>query len=179
MNIRHKITGIIGAAALATTLGLVPAAAAQAAPTGQTVEVAAARPAPTTLPVTGTLADGTPFSGAISGLDTRVVDGVLMMSGTITGTGLPAGGTTFSAPVESLDAVGCDVLNLDLGPLNLDLLGLVIDLSAISLDVTAVPGAGNLLGNLVCAIAGLLDGGPLTGITALLDRLLDALGLGL
>jgi hypothetical protein len=178
MNIRHRITGIISAAALATTLGLVAAPAAQADPIGHTVNVAAAQPAATTLPVTGTLADGTPFSGAISGLDTSVVDGVLMMTGTITGTGLPAGGTTFSAPVQALDTVGCDILNLDLGPLNLDLLGLVIDLSAISLDITAVPGAGNLLGNLLCAIAGLLDGGPLQGITALLDRLLDALGLG-
>ena len=70
------------------------------------------------------------------------------------------------------------MLNLDLGPLNLDLLGLVIDLSPISLDIAAVPGAGNLLGNLVCAVAGLLDGGgALQGITALLNRLLTGLGL--
>jgi hypothetical protein len=51
----------------------------------------------------------------------------------------------------------CDVLNLVLGPLNLDLLGLVIQLDTVVLDIFAVPGAGNLLGNLLCAITGLLD----------------------
>ena len=55
--------------------------------------------------------------------------------------------------------------------------GLVIHLDKIVLDITAVPGAGNLLGNLLCAIAGLLDnGGPLAGLTALLNRLLMLLG---
>ena len=34
----------------------------------------------------------------------------------------------------------------------------MVDLSAIQLDIHAVPGAGNLLGNLLCAVAGLLDG---------------------
>ena len=72
----------------------------------------------------------------------------------------------------------CTILDLDLGPLHLDLLGLVIDLNEVQLDITAVPGAGNLLGNLLCAVAGLLDrDGPLTGISALLNRLLTGLGL--
>ena len=36
-----------------------------------------------------------------------------------------------------------------------------------------MPGPGNLLGNLLCAIAGLLDGGlPGGGLGALIDRLL-------
>ncbi|MFQ6171293.1 ABC transporter substrate-binding protein [Oryzobacter sp. R7] len=142
--------------------------------------LAAAQPAQTTLPVTGTLPDGTQFTGALSNLTTSVVDGVLTLSGTITGTGLPAGGTTFTAPIQDLAATdGCRILTLDLGPLNLDLLGLVVDLSPISLDVTAVPGAGNLLGNLLCAVAGLLDGpgGALNGVVALLNRLLTGLGL--
>lgn len=52
---------------------------------------------------------------------------------------------------------GCEILFLDLGPISLDLLGLQIDLSQIELDVTAVPGPGNLLGNLLCQVAGLLD----------------------
>jgi hypothetical protein len=57
-------------------------------------------------------------------------------------------------------------------------LGLVIDLSDVHLDITAVPGAGNLLGNLLCAIAGLLDqGAPLNSIVGLLNRLLTGLGL--
>jgi hypothetical protein len=54
---------------------------------------------------------------------------------------------------------GCDVLNLELGPLDLDLLGLVVQLDQVNLDIIAEPGAGNLLGNLLCAVAGLLDPG--------------------
>jgi hypothetical protein len=38
-------------------------------------------------------------------------------------------------------------------------------LSRIVLDITAQTGAGNLLGNLLCAITGLLDG-PATGALA-------------
>ena len=51
----------------------------------------------------------------------------------------------------------CEVLNLVLGPINLDLLGLVVRTNRINLRIDAVPGPGNLLGNLLCAITGLLD----------------------
>jgi len=68
---------------------------------------------------------------------------------------------------------GCTILTLDLGPLHLDLLGLVIDLAPVNLDITAVPGAGNLLGNLLCAVAGLLDG-PLS-LTAVLGQIVTLL----
>jgi hypothetical protein len=61
---------------------------------------------------------------------------------------------------------GCDILNLVLGPLDLNLLGLVIVLQQVQLDIVAVPGAGALLGNLLCAVAGLLDGGFDLGIIA-------------
>lgn len=68
-----------------------------------------------------------------------------------------------------------------LGPLHLDLLGLVTDLNQVNLTITAEQGPGNLLGNLLCAVAGLLDGpdvggGILNGIAALLNRILGALG---
>ena len=52
----------------------------------------------------------------------------------------------------------CDILNLVLGPLDLNLLGLEVHLKRVVLDIVARPGAGNLLGNLLCAVAGLLDG---------------------
>jgi hypothetical protein len=177
MMLRTKLVGTSTAIVLAGALGLVPAATANAAPASQAAT--AAVPAATTLPVTGTLADGTAFTGQLSNLSTSVVDGVLMLSGTITGTGIPAGGTTFTAPVQNLATTnGCSILTLDLGAIHLDLLGLVVDLAPVNLDVTAVPGAGNLLGNLLCAVAGLLDAnGPLTGISALLNRLLTGLGL--
>jgi hypothetical protein len=60
--------------------------------------------------------------------------------------------------------------------LDLNLLGLVVHLDRVVLDISAVPGAGNLLGNLLCAVAGLLDGGgPLVAIAILLNRILAIL----
>jgi hypothetical protein len=79
-------------------------------------------------------------------------------------------------------AAPCDVLNLVLGPLDLDLLGLQVHLDRVVLNIVAQSGAGNLLGNLLCAVAGLLDGG-LNGVLGrlvnLLNRILGRLGLGL
>ena len=69
----------------------------------------------------------------------------------------------------------CDVLDLFLGPLKLDLLGLVVELDPVILKITAVAGAGNLLGNLLCALTGLLDGGSLAGILAQLNLILATL----
>ena len=70
----------------------------------------------------------------------------------------------------------CPILHLTLGPLDLNLLGLRVQLNQVVLDVTAIPGPGNLLGNLLCAIAGLLDGVDLSGILGdLLRNLIDAL----
>lgn len=63
----------------------------------------------------------------------------------------------------------CDILFLDLGPIFLDVLGLTVDLSEIVLDINAVPGSGNLLGNLLCSLVGLLDGG------GLLQQILDVI----
>ncbi|MEV6491447.1 hypothetical protein AB0M20_22965, partial [Actinoplanes sp. NPDC051633] len=71
--------------------------------------------------------------------------------------------------------ITCDVLNLVLGPLHLDLLGLVVDLNRVVLDIVAQTGAGNLLGNLLCAITNLLNGGialPLPFLTQLLNQIL-------
>lgn len=54
-------------------------------------------------------------------------------------------------------------------------------LDTVTLDITAQQSPGNLLGNLPCAIAGLLNSDPginaiLTQIAALLNRLLGVLG---
>lgn len=76
---------------------------------------------------------------------------------------------------RSTSAVSCDVLHLVLGPLDLDLLGLVVHLDRVVLDITAVPGAGNLLGNLLCAVVGLLDGTGIGGLSGILTNLLNAL----
>ena len=77
----------------------------------------------------------------------------------------------------------CDILHLVLGPLDLNLLGLQVNLNRLVLDIVAVTGAGNLLGNLLCAVTGLLDGGPLAGLLGqlnnLLNQILGALNLGI
>ena len=57
----------------------------------------------------------------------------------------------------------CSILSLDLGPINLNVLGLVIRTNQIQLRIDAVQGPGNLLGNLLCGITGLLN--PATGGT--------------
>ena len=51
----------------------------------------------------------------------------------------------------------CSILSLDLGPINLNLLGLVVRTNQIQLRIDAVQGAGNLLGNLLCGITGILN----------------------
>ena len=159
---------------LAGAVGLIPAAEmASAAPAK--APSAAALPAATTVPVTGVL-NGAPFSGTLSNLSTSVVNGVLQLTGTLTSSALPGGALSFAVPITPTAA--CNVLSLNLGPLHLDLLGLVIDLNPVILNITAQPGPGQLLGNLLCAVAHLLDnGGPLTGVSALLNRLLGGLGL--
>ena len=90
-----------------------------------------------------------------------------------------AANTTSSLPTTSstasTSAVSCDVLHLVLGPLDLDLLGLVVHLDKVVLDITAVPGAGALLGNLLCAVVGLLDGTGIGGLSGILTNLLNAI----
>lgn len=132
------------------------------------------------IPVTGTLADGGTFEGVLSVTNLAYEDGQLLASGTLSGTATSATGTvteitqSFTDVVANLFSDGgeCDILFLEIGPIFLDLLGLQVDLSQIVLDIDAVRGAGNLLGNLLCALVGLLDqGGPLAGIQGLLDQI--------
>ena len=92
-----------------------------------------------------------------------------------------SGGSSPGAEAASCDTgaatQGCDILNLVLGPLHLDLLGLVIDLNQVILNITATTGSGDLLGNLLCAITGLLDAGSLgQQVVNLLNQLVGILG---
>jgi hypothetical protein len=78
------------------------------------------------------------------------------------GTGAPGTGAP-TIPIPD----GCRILNLVLGPLQLDLLGLVLTIpDTVTIDLTAVPGGG-LLGDLLCGIANLLQG----GLSELLDSI--------
>ena len=158
--------------------------------------------------VTGTTADGRAFAGKLAVTSFGWVGdketGHLVASGILNGFVTDASGNkthvrqeftaaavlSREASVASLDAgaglvrpvaqASCDVLFLDLGPLSLDLLGLTVDLSQIVLDINAVTGAGNLLGNLLCGLLGILDGlGTLANILAVLQSINDLLaGLG-
>lgn len=129
------------------------------------------------------------FSGTFTPQKFSVTNGVLQATGVLKGTLTNANGTSLGTVNQTVtDSVntsaaanavaGCQVLNLVLGPLNLNLLGLVVTLNQVTLNITAVPGAGNLLGNLLCAVVNLLNGtGGLTSLSALLNQILAALGL--
>ena len=62
------------------------------------------------------------------------------------------------------------------GGLTLDLLGLQVLLAALRLDILAVRGAGNLLGNLLCAVVNLLNGINLAGLLGGLGNVAQLLG---
>ncbi|MFC7598008.1 ABC transporter substrate-binding protein [Terrabacter sp. GCM10028922] len=170
-------------AALTTTvaLGLVPASAASAAPSATpSAAVAASTPRTTASSTINQVIPGIgTFVGSFAPTGFSNQNGQLAVTGLLTGTLTTLTGTvipvsqTITTTVQSATTAGsCDILNLVLGPLHLDLLGLVIDLNQVVLNITAQPGPGNLLGNLLCAIAGLLDGNGVNGLANLLNRLL-------
>jgi hypothetical protein len=113
------------------------------------------------------------------------VNGVLSAVGTLSGNVLNGSGGIVGAVTQAVTiplqvAGSCQILTLTLGPLDLNLLGLAIHLNQVVLTITAVPGAGNLLGNLLCAVANLLNGGGaiqnlLNQLVSLLNQILAAL----
>lgn len=179
-----------------------------AAPTASAAKPKKATAANVNVPVTGTVTNdlganvGT-FTGDYT-IDRVKKQGRKMVAiGTVTGvitntaTGatqtvnravkIPLRATTGAAGAGNANVVApqatCEILDLVLGPLDLDLLGLVIHLDVVHLNITAESGPGNLLGNLLCAVAGLLDGPTgggigniLNQIVALLNQILGAIG---
>jgi hypothetical protein len=127
------------------------------------------------------------FVGTLTVDSFGIVNGLLTAAGTVTGTVLngagAAVGSVTAAPFNAAPAAvsaSCTILTLTLGPLDLNLLGLMIHLNQVVLNITAVPGAGNLLGNLLCAVANLLNGGLnlgtlLTNLVSVLNQILAAL----
>jgi len=189
------------AATLALAVGVpMTAGIASAATTHSSAPAATSAAAPGTLTstVTGTFTNaagpGT-FAGTFTPSKFSVVNGVLDATGVLKGTLTSANGSTVGTvtktvtiPVDTgkaapgtaaaAPAATCSILNLTLGPLNLNLLGLVVTLNQVHLNITAVPGAGNLLGNLLCAVANLLNGsGTLSTLSTDLNAILAALGL--
>jgi hypothetical protein len=134
--------------------------------------------------VTGTLADGRTITGTVtvtkfnhSQAGGLTVDGVLNY--TVVETGETDTQTFFGATATLKRGIGaptqptCEILDLDIGAIHLDLLGLVVDLAPIHLDIVAESGSGNLLGNLLCALAGLLNGPNLGGLLGAIQDLLE------
>jgi hypothetical protein len=78
---------------------------------------------------------------------------------------------TLALATNQAGAGTCPILDLALGPINLDVLGLVVQTSPICLNITANQGGG-LLGDLLCSVANLLNG----GLT--LDQILGGQGIG-
>jgi hypothetical protein len=113
------------------------------------------------------------------GATLRVTRKNVRMPAAVTG----AGAATAKASQDPLPPLpggqSCQVLALDLGPINLNLLGLVVRTNEIQLRIDAVQGPGNLLGNLLCAITGILNPtgalGQLTGATNNLASALNAI----
>lgn len=140
------------------------------------------------VPVTGTSQTGGPVTGTfnIQSFAVQNVGGTptLVAIGNLVATLTDAAGTVqtvvqnnVAAPVASSTG-SCSILSLTLGPLHLNLLGLVVDLNQVNLNITAQQGAGNLLGNLLCSVANLLNGGgPLSQIANALNQILAGLGL--
>jgi hypothetical protein len=132
------------------------------------------------------------FTGTLRITSFGVQNNALVASGIVSGTLTSGAGVaqsvarTVTVPVitsagkgtaKAAKATSCDVLHLELGPLDLDLLGLVVHLDRIVLDISAAPGAGNLLGNLLCSVTNLLNGaGTLAQIANLLNQIIDLLG---
>jgi len=88
-------------------------------------------------------------------------------------------GTAQSAQLPPIPGA-CQVLNLVLGPIDLNLLGLSVRTNQINVRIDAIPGAGNLLGNLLCGITNLLNPGAASAsqLSGILNALLSLLNAG-
>jgi len=115
------------------------------------------------------------FAGTMVVRSFAVEDGHLVAHVAVAGQLTTAAGTQSVSNILATAQVAvsgtCQVLDLDIQPIHLNLLGLVVDLSEVHLTITAQQ--GQLLGNLVCSIANLLNGGASLGAVAgLLNKLI-------
>jgi len=177
---RVRLLAPLTAALIAGTVGLT-AGTATAAPAAPAAAAAAAHPRATaSSPIHQTKPGVGTFVGTFTPTGFTNSGGQLGVTGVLNGTFTAVDGTattitnqaTSTTVTAAPPAGSCNILNLVLGPLHLNVLGLVVDLNQVILNITAIPGAGNLLGNLLCAVAGLLNGSGTTGLANLLNQLL-------
>ena len=124
------------------------------------------------------------FQGTLTVTGVQLVNGVLSAVGNLVGNVVDPSGNVLQSVTQSVSSplqvtATCTILDLTLGPLDLNLLGLRVQLNQVHLLITAEQGAGNLLGNLLCGVANLLNGGGalsnlLSGLQNLLNQILGA-----
>src|SRR5919199_5261975 len=148
-------------------LGVLCTLAIGTAAVGATATPASAQTTPIVVPVTGTatnaLGQVVNFAGQFTLQSFQFVNGQLSAVGRLTGTLT----NTVTGVTQAVDQVitlpigqatgTCQILHLVIGPIDLNLLGLMVHTNQIVIDITAQSGPGNLLGNLLCAVAHLLD----------------------
>jgi len=135
------------------------------------------------IPVTGTFGTAGTFTGNYDIVKFVVDNGKIYSVGYLSGTLKNGAGTVIGhisnkkvlLPVTTLTST-CEILHLVLGPVNLNLLGLKVHLNKVVLDISATAAPGDLLGNLLCTLAHLLDiGASLTQIVNILNQILAIL----
>ena len=179
--------GVVIAALCAAMLVVPVAASAQTTPTTVT--------SLKSIPVTGKATNGKAFTGHFNVSQFVARGGKAYALGTLTGklgnrtvkqsnVAIPVSmgsGSGTSNPLSAHAAATCQILNLVLGPLHLNLLGLHVDLNQVVLNITGVTGAGQLLGNLLCGVANLLNpglpAGQLAGLLNIVQQILNVPGL--
>src|SRR4051794_2465570 len=168
MKIRFAIVGALALMA-ASVVGFTAAGASAARPATPALSV----------PITAAQSGGA-LAGVFKIAGFALNDaGQLVANGTFTGTLTNADGvqSLTDSPVSTVvspaaSGSGCQILDLVLGPLHLNVLGLVVGLNQVHLNIPAQPGPGNLLGNLLCSVAHLLDG---SGANPAIQNLLNIL----
>jgi len=193
--LKGGVAGLAVAAMVAAVTTLVPDASAT--PTSAASTHAAVVTAPMqattdkqgtlTSTVKGTFGHGGKLTGSFHPAQFFTAGGVLYSAGVLDAKLVRLDGTVVGTvhkfvniPVKTTKAADgkvCDILDLVLGPLHLNLLGLHVDLNKVILHITAHSGPGQLLGNLLCAVVHLLDGGKLLQLGNLLNHILALLRL--
>jgi hypothetical protein len=179
--------GLVIAAVCAALLVVPVAASAQSTPTP--VSVTSFK----NIPITGTANNGKAFTGHFNVSQFVTRNGKAYALGTLTGkvgnrtvkrsnVAIPVSmGSGSSTGLTAHAAATCQILNLVLGPLHLNLLGLHVDLNQVVLNITGVTGTGQLLGNLLCGVANLLNpglpAGQLAGLLNIVQQILNLPGL--
>lgn len=183
---RFRIAVLAGLASVALAAIAVPLASASNGTTASPAKTQSV-PALKSMRIHGVAKNGKQFKGHYAIQRFVAQNHKAYAVGTLTGTlnghdvtrqnvMMPAKLKGSSAKGAQAAATSCTVLHLQLGPIDLNLLGLRVQLFGgtnpakplpVTLLITAVPGNGNLLGNLLCGLTGALNKpGILSGLNS-------------